>query len=64
MLDWIPDAPPIACAVNVWGVSRLQVHEICSRRLVYREVVEARSNYSCVDLEIPLVLIGLGVKEL
>ena len=29
----------------MWGVGRLQVHGICARRQVYREVVEARSNY-------------------
>ena len=28
----------------MWDVGRLRVHEICSRRLVYMEVVEARSN--------------------
>ena len=28
------------------GVSRLQVHGICGRRLVFREVVEAESNYT------------------
>ena len=28
------------------GVSRLQVHGICGRRLVFREVVEAGSNYT------------------
>ena len=38
MLDWISYAPLIGFAE---GVGRLQVHEICSRRLVYREVVEA-----------------------
>ena len=29
----------------MWGVGRLQVHGIRSRRLVYKEVVQARSNY-------------------
>ena len=29
----------------MWGVVRLQVHGICSRRLVYKKVAEARSNY-------------------
>ena len=29
----------------MWGVDRLQVVEFCSCRLVYREVVEDRSNY-------------------
>ena len=29
----------------MWGVSRLQVDGICGCRRVYREVVEARSNY-------------------
>ena len=27
------------------GIGRLQLHGICSYKLVYREVVEARSNY-------------------
>ena len=50
----------------MWGKSELQVPEICSRRLVYCEVVEVRSNYmkSCDDLEIPLVMIRLGVTVL
>ena len=29
----------------MWGVGGLQVHGIRSRRLVYKEVVEALSNY-------------------
>ena len=29
----------------MWGGGRLQVHEICSHRLMYSEEVEARSNY-------------------
>ena len=29
----------------MWGVGRLRVHGIRSRRLVYKEVIEARSNY-------------------
>ena len=44
MFDWIPNVPLIGGAVNV-GVGRLQVHRICNRTLVYREVVEARSKY-------------------
>ena len=27
------------------GVNRLQVHRICNRRLLYKKVIEARSNY-------------------
>ena len=49
----------------MWGVGRLQVHEICSHRLVYREVVDQiKEIFSYDDLEIPLVLTGLGVKGL
>ena len=44
MFDRTPNVPPIEGAV-MWGVSGLQVHENYSRRLVYREVVEAWSNY-------------------
>ena len=29
----------------MWGVGGMQVHGICSHRLVYREVVETLSNY-------------------
>ena len=29
----------------MWSVGGLQVHGICNYRLVYREVVEARSDY-------------------
>ena len=32
----------------MWGVGRLQVHGIRGCRLVYREVVEAQSNYITV----------------
>ena len=30
----------------MWVVSRLQVHGICSHRLLHKEVVEVRSNYN------------------
>ena len=43
------------------------MHGIHSRRLVYKEVVEALSNYRDLtpgDLEIPLVVIRLGVTRL
>ena len=46
------------------------MHGICSHRLVYKEVLEARSNYQTVrnltsgDLGIPLVEIRLGVTGL
>ena len=43
MFNKTPNMPPIEGAVNV-GVGRLQVFGICNRRLVYSEVVEARSN--------------------
>ena len=29
----------------MWGLGRLQVHGICSRKLVRREAVETRLNY-------------------
>ena len=46
----------------MWGAGRLQVHGICSRRLVCREVAGVRSNYKkCYDdLEVRLVMIRLG----
>ena len=47
----------------MWGVGGLQVYGICSCRLVYSEVVEARQtirNLTCGDQEIPLVVIRLG----
>ena len=31
--------------LQLQDVGRLQIHGICGRRLVYREVLEARSNY-------------------
>ena len=31
--------------LSVWGVGEMQVYGICSRRLVYSEVVQTRSNY-------------------
>ena len=42
--DQILNANPTRGAVNL-GVDGLQMHEIDSRRLVYKEVVEVRSNY-------------------
>ena len=39
------NAPPIGKVLLRWGVGRLQVHGICSSRLVHREVAKARSNY-------------------
>ena len=55
------NVPPIDCAVNV-GFG------ICSRRLVYHEVTEARSNnirnLICEDLKIPLLVIRLEVTGL
>ena len=29
----------------MWGVGRLELHRICNRRLVYKEVVETCSDY-------------------
>ena len=46
------------------------MHGICSNRLVYKEVLEAGSNYQTIrnltsgDLGIPLVAIRLGVTGL
>ena len=52
----------------MWGVGRLQVHGICSRRLVYMEVnwgsIKLKEIFSSGDLEIPFVLIGPEVKGL
>ena len=31
--------------LSIWVVGGLQVYGICSRRLLYSEVVEVRSNY-------------------
>ena len=45
MFDWIPNMPPIGNVLKMWGAGRLQVHGICSCRLVHREVAEAQSNY-------------------
>ena len=60
--------PPIGKVLKMWGAGRLQVHGICSRRLVHREVAEARSNYKRTylwyNLEITLVVIQLGVTSL
>ena len=42
--DRTPNVPLIEGAVNV-GEGGLQVYGIYSRRMVYREVVEVRSNY-------------------
>ena len=39
-LDWIPDVLPVTKVLEMWGVGRLQVYGMCSRRLVRREVVE------------------------
>ena len=44
MFGRTPNVSPIEGAVNV-AVDGLQVYEICSRRLQYSEVNEARSNY-------------------
>ena len=55
------NVPPIDCAVNVG-------FRICSRRLVYHEVTEARSNnirnLICEDLKIPLLVVRLEVTGL
>ena len=48
----------------MWGAGRLQGDGIRSRKLVYKEMVEARSNYRNLtsgDLGIPLEVIQLGV---
>ena len=44
MFDWIPNVPPIAKVLKMSGAGRLQVHGICSRWLVHREVAEAQPN--------------------
>ena len=42
MFGWIPNAPRIVGAANV---DKMQVHGVCSCRMVYREIVERRSDY-------------------
>ena len=42
MFGWIPNAPRIVGAANV---DKVQVHGVCSCRMVYREIVERRSDY-------------------
>ena len=44
MFNWVLNVPLIGGDVNS-GAERLQVHGLYKRRLVYREVVEARSYY-------------------
>ena len=44
MFNWVLNVPLIGGDVN-WGAGRLQVHGLYKRRLVYREVVEARWYY-------------------
>lgn len=53
----------------MWGVGRLEVHGIGSRRQMHKEVFEAIRNQTirnltCSDLEIPLVLSRLEVIAL
>ena len=52
----------------MWGVGELEVHGICNRSLVYREVVvrsdQAIRNLTFGDVEISLVVIRLGVTRL
>ena len=50
----------------MWGVGGLKVHGICSRRLLYKEVVEAQTmrNLTSGDLGILRVLIQLGITGL
>ena len=54
--------------LSMWGLGGLEVFGICSRRLVYHEVTEARSNnirnLICEDLKIPLLVIRLEVTGL
>ena len=53
---------PIEGAVNIGCEWTASVWSLC-RRLVYSEVVEARSNYDKY-LEIPNILIPMGVTGL
>ena len=52
----------------MWGVGELEVHGICNRSLVYREVVvrsdQTIRNLTFGDVEISLVVIRLGVTRL
>lgn len=67
MFDWNLDVLPFDGGVNV-SVVGPQLYGIGSRRVVYNKVVEAPSSYkkffTCGDLEVPLVLIRLGVTGL
>ena len=42
MFDWIPNVLPLRKVLQIWVVGRLQVHGICSHRLVRRKAVETR----------------------
>ena len=52
----------------MWGVGELEVHGICNRSLVYREVVvrldQIIRNLTFGDVEISPVVIRLGVTRL
>ena len=72
IFDWIPNAPPIRGAVKVgWrqiaSAWSLQA-PVCNRRLICTvrqlRLDQAIRNLTCGDLEIPLVVIGLGVTGL
>ena len=41
----------------MWGVGRLQVHEICSRRLVYRDALRCVKHLEMIELMVVLFLL-------
>ena len=58
---------PSMKVLSMRAVGGLQAYGICSRRLVYSEVVETRSdykNFTSGDIEIPFVGARLGVTRL
>ena len=45
MLNWIQNTPLIGKTLYMWRVGGMQVHGICSDKLLQRKVIEARLNY-------------------
>ena len=67
MFDWIPNAPLIGCAVSVGCWQTATAWNLQPQAGVQGSStgsIELKELYSFGNLEIPLVLIGLGVKGL
>ena len=67
MFDWIPNAPLIGCAVSVGcrqSASAWNLQPQAGVQGSSRGWIKLKEIFSCGDLEIPLLLIGLGVKRL